>query len=309
MRYVIKYLVLGVSDVTEEYLEDQYHRDLQDLGTIEEVLRETAKLFEVAFDPKEACWPYELRAGATTVVPKNSQGTSAMILAALGKMVRRCTHRDNHTPQSLSGISETLTKCFELGISHLAQTLGDSGKILSNTFGPFDPLTISHVAELKRGLVATSGSDNKIESALKRIPRAAEKINELVDQTAITEASFLEARHKDPHWCSGNAFVILRIARAFTDLTNKTPSNYKAFFETRLHEQLSFSSIPDSRFDPAELAFCLEGLLVCAASQLIRCSSIGCFPFSRASKRQALIGDPTGPSFLTQPANYAPAKC
>ena len=71
----------------EEYLEDQYHRDLQDLNTIEEVLRETAKLFEVTFDAKEFCWPYDLRAGAKTVVSKNSQGTSAMILAALGKMV------------------------------------------------------------------------------------------------------------------------------------------------------------------------------------------------------------------------------
>ena len=36
------------------------------------------------------------------------------------------------------------------------------------------------------------------------------------------------------------------------------------FFESALHDQLSFSAIPDSRFDPAELVFCLEGLLICA---------------------------------------------
>jgi adenylate kinase family enzyme len=34
------------------------------------------------------------------------------------------------------------------------------------------------------------------------------------------------------------------------------------YFEKRLHEHLGYYSIPDSRFDPAELAFCLEGLLV-----------------------------------------------
>ena len=33
-------------------------------------------------------------------------------------------------------------------------------------------------------------------------------------------------------------------------------------FETRLHDHLSFKEIPDSRFDPAELAFCLEGMLL-----------------------------------------------
>ena len=33
-------------------------------------------------------------------------------------------------------------------------------------------------------------------------------------------------------------------------------------FETRLHDQFSFKEIPDSRFDPAELAFCLEGMLL-----------------------------------------------
>ncbi len=55
--------------------------------------------------------------------------------------------------------------------------------------------------------------------------------------------------------------------RAKADLTNSREVRagpYKDFFESGLHEQLSFSSIPDSRFDPAELAFCLEGLLVCA---------------------------------------------
>jgi hypothetical protein len=39
---------------------------------------------------------------------------------------------------------------------------------------------------------------------------------------------------------------------------------YRRFFEATLHDHLSFSAIPDSRFDPAELIFCLEGLLLCA---------------------------------------------
>jgi hypothetical protein len=53
--------------------------------------------------------------------------------------------------------------------------------------------------------------------------------------------------------------------RAEGDLNGEVRvDSYKNFFDSLLHEQLSFSSIPDSRFDPAELAFCLEGLLICA---------------------------------------------
>src|SRR5690606_41411447 len=38
-------------------------------------------------------------------------------------------------------------------------------------------------------------------------------------------------------------------------------SKFRQYFESLLHDHLSYSTIPDSRFDPAELAFCLEGLL------------------------------------------------
>jgi hypothetical protein len=46
-------------------------------------------------------------------------------------------------------------------------------------------------------------------------------------------------------------------------------------FETRLHDHLSFVEIVDSRFDPTELAFCLEGML------LIRFDYIGRTVFDR----------------------------
>jgi hypothetical protein len=45
-------------------------------------------------------------------------------------------------------------------------------------------------------------------------------------------------------------------------------SVWQAEFSRRVHEQISFHSIPDSRFDPAELAFALEGLAVSRPSSL-----------------------------------------
>src|SRR5262249_170446 len=42
----------------------------------------------------------------------------------------------------------------------------------------------------------------------------------------------------------------------------------RQYFEGTLHDNLSFSSIPDSRFDPAEVAFCLEGLLLAESTSV-----------------------------------------
>ena len=252
----------------EEYLEDQYHRDLQDISAIEEVLVEVANLFEIAYDGSQSCWPYEVRTNDEVPKGEHSQGTSAMILAAIGKMVGRCTHRDTLTPRKLPNLSDQLIKCFEGGVLELAGQLKRLQKVESGTFGDFDPLTISHLSELKRGIVRLKDIGNPIEAALATLPKATSKITNLVEHGSIAREDFLENGDGDPkpHWCGANAFIILRIARAFVDLTDVTrkPSGYKTFFETRLHEQLSFSSIPDSRFDPAELAFCLEGLLICA---------------------------------------------
>lgn len=95
-----------------------------------------------------------------------------------------------------------------------------------------------------------------------------------------------EAKGTKPPKYLRNAFVPLRIARMVAESEtykrNRSSSNnvqdqtqegvvevqpsfkanYRRFFESTLHEQLSYSDIPDSRFDPAELIFCLEGLLI-----------------------------------------------
>jgi ATPase family associated with various cellular activities (AAA) len=97
------------------------------------------------------------------------------------------------------------------------------------------------------------------------------------DPSAPAEQALGSAGRK-PNYLK-NAFVPLRIARAASDLgdgavfpnLSAEPPNeegfyviYRRFFEVTLHDHLSFSAIPDSRFDPAELIFCLEGLLLCA---------------------------------------------
>jgi ATPase family associated with various cellular activities (AAA) len=248
----------------ERYLGDQYNRDLQDVAAIEQLLKGVAATFGASFDRRAGCWPYVLKADEGEPVGRPSQGTSAMILAAIGKMYRFCTLRDGSTSQQLPDLPGNLLPVFGRGVISLAKQVQKTGKVYSGTFGTHDPLTISHLAELIRGLRGKRIC-KKLTDAIGNTA-ASKKIGTLISKDPGDGRAF-ERQLGRGRWCAGSGFVALRIVRAQADLTDSREiraSSYRDFFESALHEQLSFSSIPDSRFDPAELAFCLEGLLVCA---------------------------------------------
>ena len=263
----------------EGYLADQYNRDTQDIKSIERVLVEVANMFADSFDEKTGSWPYRLTADDVKPAGNVSHGTSAMILAAIGKVVRRCTLRDGVSAEELPGLSPTLVKIFTNAIDSLAQQLETAKIVDSGTFGPNNPLTFSHIAELARGLskegkpstVPTGAGADELEKAVGRYEVAIKKHSNVTDKIAklmaigpANEKEFLRILDKE-WWCVKSAFVALRVLQinAVLQLADGKSVLYKEFFEAKLHEQLSFSSIPDSRFDPAELAFCLEGLLIC----------------------------------------------
>jgi hypothetical protein len=244
----------------EGYLADEYNRDVQDVRAIEQVLVSVASMFAASFDPTTGCWPYELKADAAAPKGDPSQGTSAMIIAAMGKMLDHCTLRDgtiSETLPNLPGLPNVLSLADALA-GHL-QTVG---KVTSATFGENNPLTISHLTELARGL-----RGKPIGTTLKQAIVGTSAPAQIRRLMALSPAAKAFEAALGSQWCAGSAFVALRVVLANADL-NDSPhiraDLYREFFESRLHEQLSFSAIPDSRFDPAELAFCLEGLLVCA---------------------------------------------
>jgi len=68
-----------------------------------------------------------------------------------------------------------------------------------------------------------------------------------------------------------SSYLLVRFARFLSALESSDPTlsaaphareTLLAHFEARLHEQLSLAEIPLSRFDPSELAYALEGLLL-----------------------------------------------
>jgi hypothetical protein len=104
----------------------------------------------------------------------------------------------------------------------------------------------------------------RVSLILDLLPRARTSISTLLERDPSTKA-FIASLPERSYVTS--AFLALRVIRAHADIEGVEQVHnptYRDFFDAKLHEQLSFSSIPDSRFDPAELAFCLEGLLTCA---------------------------------------------
>lgn len=256
----------------EAYLADQYHRDVQDIREIEAVLADVANTFVDSYRTDQNCWPYDFRPGDIVEEGVLSQGTSAMILAAIGKMIGKCELRSRSGCRAFSKIDKKLEECFIAGNEALRESLTKADqnrekKVLSRTFGDNNPLTVSHIGEWIRCAGKKFASPNYAGSEpnspddlvlFESIKKEFHKFHEFSFDTS-------EGRK----WIGDNSFVLLCVVRSWENFAELRPKQsiveqFKNKFESRLHEHLSFSSIPDSRFDPAELAFSFEGLLLCA---------------------------------------------
>lgn len=260
----------------EEYLSGEYHDDMDDIRSLERALKDVCEVFVKSCVGGQ--WPYEVRLGSLPS-PSKSHGTQAMILAALGKATGFCSMATARPANSGLGDKRVarINAVAHSGAKALLELLHAKGFVNSNSFGKNDPITLSHIAELLRGigdqkLLGCEPEYGPDKATIKGITSFVE------DSEALKELRRLAADDPDsldkliPNLDPGsqylrNAFVPLRIVRGCSDLGIRPfHQGYRRFFESSLHAQLSFSAIPDSRFDPSELIFCLEGLLICAQS-------------------------------------------
>lgn len=280
-----------ITEILEDYLVGDYHQDMDDIKQLEETLERTASIFVLAQHEKGA-WPYLYRqSDGHTAIDSVSHGTQAMIAVALAR-IGGCGCLANGGPARLKlAARDDVRTCFMHGIIRLANEL--NGKLKSSSFGVNDPVTLSHFADL---LESTSKTDSS--SFVEILEGVREAVDELWEIAAFDPRSAVVEKEDDKALLrklptvqslyddnedtvspSGkkpdklmNAFVPLRITRSVIALSELQAKDrprdfnkyYRRFFEASLHEQLSYSDIPDSRFDPAELIFCLEGLMLIA---------------------------------------------
>ncbi len=163
-------------------------------------------------------------------------------------------------------IHETAWQATELLLNNI-QARGPM--TVSSTYGNNDPFTLSYLVELD-GVRATLGKTSVQELLTRQLsPFIQERRESLFEKvceppTAIWEQSKLY-KLDDTHVVP-NAMIAMRVAQTLTTRPKfglgQSAIDFRKYFENVLHQQLSYSSIPDSRFDPAELTFALEGLLV-----------------------------------------------
>jgi len=276
----------------EDYLVGEFHQDMDDIAQLEETLERTANVFVLAQDG-DGAWPYLYRQSeGRKVTKKVSHGTQAMIAVALSRMIGSGVLASGKYARLKLTDRDDVRVSYALGVKKLVKEL--DGNLRSGSFGLNDPVTLSHFADfihalseadpcgdLLKGIskaidelhciagldprTASTRSDDS-ESLLRHLP----EVKTLREDEASTEPEPFDKRRRPQRLL--NAFVPLRIVRSVvalrgpkdTKLPTGIETSYRRFFEATLHEQLSYSDIPDSRFDPAELIFCLEGLILIA---------------------------------------------
>jgi hypothetical protein len=236
----------------EDFLTTEYVKTKRDLEEIGKLILEVVNTFEKTYDSNKKCWPYRLERREYERPKGRSHSTTAMILLSLAHA------REVIPPEKRRGkIDEQIHDAALALVSELLSMKPFATH--SSTFGQNDPLTIAWLAELcNAGVHGVDMADLFVkitEYAQSKLTTGVENPKELFSKLSDREIL-------------NNAFLALRYVHILKAVSGDGYANYdtesqRRFqgFESELHSQLSFSEIPDSRFDPAELVFCLEGML------------------------------------------------
>ncbi|MFB3918394.1 MAG: ATP-binding protein [Terriglobales bacterium] len=165
----------------------------------------------------------------------------------------------------------------------------------SDTYGPDDPFTILWVLELLYQL-----AEKELPGRLSGFVDAA---NSLVDRV-YSNPEFFVLRRGD---CLDHVFPLLRVIHIDCflrkhELTRGEPDVSKLLrrLQNKIHLHLSYSSIPDSSFDPAELAFAMEAVLQLAPDALDQPLVDRCFDVLQAAQKHSSYWRPLRPFIANQ---------
>lgn len=286
----------------DDYLTGEFHTDKRALRELEQAVEKVVRTLVLTCDESQG-WAYQIEKKYTK--PGSvSQSTILMITSALGMALNldqavniEGERTEFDFPPLKSKVSangeelkdaarDRLGKAVEV----LKKDIGTRKRTVSSSYGEADPITTPYLVRtsryepagraLKEVVEAQLESENykdfnfdRASSFWKNTDDPAVEVEAKPKQQA-SETEPLKARPKDQ--ASSCAFIPLKVLRSWVlqqtqaNAVHDKADEFRRFFETRLHDQLSFSEIPDSRFDPAELAFCLEGLLISQRSAVDR---------------------------------------
>ena len=238
----------------KEYQQGAYRTEKAELEEVFCLIKRVLPLYRHAFIKEY--WPY-VASHLTPLkpcAPENySASTNAMIMVMLSSIKEKIGFacEENEIEENIKSAKK---KYFDYVFGKI------EFKNKSNSYGSNDPLNLYWAYKLckedEKKLLLASVS-NAIEGRLykEKYPCELNSLLNFEDKTVDQQEHSFIALY---------AYRCAIYANVYEGITEK----YYNFFELRLHQHLSFNSIPDSRFDPAELVFCLEGMLLSKPSSV-----------------------------------------
>ncbi|WP_202879922.1 ATP-binding protein [Sinorhizobium meliloti] len=248
----------------DDYLTGSYLTDTRDISSVEKVIREVSGTLTSSFD-KTKGWPYAIHRQKPIKLNGLSHSTTCMVSLSLWKLLHQWKQPKKSSPNFPQVEIEDAKTIYDVASSATALLFAEitrNGQVAtrSGSYGTNDPITLSFLADICQ--VESIQHDERTVKIRQYIESSVKKHTSDSSGALADHASFYQASKNEP---VENAIIPLRVAQACTAVITTDGDdlrNFREYFEKNLHEHLSFSSIPDSRFDPAELAFCLEGLLL-----------------------------------------------
>lgn len=252
----------------------EFYQGRVTVADLRAVIRHVKRLTETSlsvfgrFFDDTTCWPYELNDSKPVQARRAiSTSTTAMILHACAVATGRV--RDSVLVPAIARSrpavpSGSLTAVMETAYEQLFAScdVSDNYVTTSTTWGDDDPLTLAWLYELLADRDDWAALRNRVvQAAVERITDAFEN----PDNAVLRGGGITRSTMALPH-----SFPILRLVQLERALLRdgQLPSGstkrdrVAGWLSTRLHLQLSFSEIANSDFDPAELLFALEGILL-----------------------------------------------
>lgn len=261
----------------ESYFQSEYHEMNNEFLNIREMVKNSlATILEIArINEKSSHWPYEVKRDTPISVSSNdySFSTNSMILNTLlfaqGKTKNLNFYISNADNLSKTLFSEEDVQKLDNILSNFLNRFTKEAKAKSynfdsKTYGTNDPMTLLWAKHIFDHLGPSVDNDlfAKITARLEEFEKNNFQID-LEDEFILNETAFIPLR-------------VLHLVKTTEREIKSVKKRERLFelFEKILYRHLSYSNIPDARFDPAELAFALEGVLQCFGPEALSTETI-----------------------------------
>jgi len=310
----------------QKFLSTDFRDAMQRLARVSEQVRAAARTLTENCD-QEGKLAYHLKEGAAPDTTEDySQSTHAMVLHALAFHGRKLngsaivpgrvafletTEDDQHQLEATAAAIDRIAKGLGAHIMGGNKSKNNDKTPLtsSGTYGVDDPLTLSWLIDILAddelfGL--PDFAERAVQAALRTIKRAWTQPDYICFNYGNRKYSPRPAQHAFPVLRTCLIWKAIREIKALsqdqiqilTDLDKRT-SKLLDYFMGKMHEHLSWAAIPDSRFDPAEMVFCVEGALTLNNDSIDRNTFDRVIDILKQSQEKSAYWRPVAPILFT----------